>query len=912
VGTYAAIGITSGGVVHVLFRDATVTNLVHRSRSSGSWSSATVIDTTADTGQYVSLAIDSKDFVHASYYDVTSTGLKYITNLTGSWAIDVIEAGGQQGAPSAIAIDAGDAPHILYRDAVNYDIKHAWRESSGWKKSIAQDMNSNFFPYGARWGLVVQPDGAINACVVVATAPNNVLVRRLTYAGKPYGVTSAWDVVNLEWMGATTWCSSAKPASGTVHHFWGNRSGNDARSVNNATAQPGSELVDATGDRGQWTGLVRDSSGTLHVSYRDNTNGKLRYARKLKGGLWESANVDTTTNNVGNYTSIAVDGSGAVHIAYYDGSAGDLRYVKGTLGAWGTPQIVDASGTTGLYTSITVDSAGTPAIAYYDASNQDLKFAFKFGNSWLNQAVDSQGNVGTYATSVVDGSDTYHIAYRAGSQLKYVRGKPGAWETPFNIDTSGQNGEWNDIALDSGGNPHVSHYSASSTEIRHTWSTKKGDAGSWTTEVVRTNGATGQPGLWTSIAIDANDNIYTSFYDNTPTIAVKSGGAWTFVVPDNVTAYYTSIVVTSDGEWHSVYYNANAGDLRHATNALSAYTNPYVVAYSGSVGWYTSLALGAKDQVWIAYQDISNTSLKLAWSEQGVYFSTQLEMPNNVGSWASIALGSDGTVHIAYRDESNFALRYGVYSNGTWKSEQVDVANNPGVGTYTSIAVDADGKVTISYYAASNGDLKVAQGKAGSWAIAAIDQANTTGQMTSCALDGKGAAHVAYYYATGADLRYLTNKTGSFGSPEIVDTTGTMGQWPSITVDEAQAAHIAYKDASALDLKYATNKGGVWGFSIIDTAGNVGDYTSIALNAVGSAYIGYQDGTNLNTKIATNVSGSWQSFTVDAPGNVGYYLHAALGADKKVRMSYLNWSNNALRVAVVGIDNSVDQNCDGY
>jgi hypothetical protein len=67
--------------------------------------------------------------------------------------------------------------------------------------------------------------------------------------------------------------------------------------------------------------------------------------------------------NVGTHTSIDRETSGSVHVAYRDETGGTLKYARRTGGTW-SQSSVDESGNTGLYTSLAVGADGLPRIAY--------------------------------------------------------------------------------------------------------------------------------------------------------------------------------------------------------------------------------------------------------------------------------------------------------------------------------------------------------------------------------------------------------------------------------------------------------------------------------------------------------------------------------------------------------------------
>ena len=78
---------------------------------------------------------------------------------------------------------------------------------------------------------------------------------------------------------------------------------------------------------GTHTSIDRDTSDVLHVSYRDEVGGTLKYARRA-AGTWSTSTVDES-GNTGLYTSIAVGADGLSRIAYL--------MAEGTIGADPTP-----------------------------------------------------------------------------------------------------------------------------------------------------------------------------------------------------------------------------------------------------------------------------------------------------------------------------------------------------------------------------------------------------------------------------------------------------------------------------------------------------------------------------------------------------------------------------------------------
>lgn len=67
--------------------------------------------------------------------------------------------------------------------------------------------------------------------------------------------------------------------------------------------------IDSSADVGKFSSIAVDSNGELHISYRDSTNGHLKYASNA-GGTWTSYPIDNGGGYIGRYTSIVNAESG--------------------------------------------------------------------------------------------------------------------------------------------------------------------------------------------------------------------------------------------------------------------------------------------------------------------------------------------------------------------------------------------------------------------------------------------------------------------------------------------------------------------------------------------------------------------------------------------------------------------------
>jgi hypothetical protein len=251
------------------------------------------------------------------------------------------------------------------------------------------------------------------------------------------------------------------------------------------------QRVDSRGFSGLWFGsfadsIAVDSSGNTHISYcfKDpeshevNPPNMLKYAYEtIKGttgpSTWSIQTVDQT-GDTGWASSIAVDSTGKPHISYIDLTDGTLKYATLTGASWSI-QTVDTGVQLNIYrnpvTSLALDSSGKPHIAYC-SSDGSLKYASWTGSTWNIQTVDVGGGESTKAVGAgnslaLDAAGNPYISYinytaadsysATAVDLKLATLTGSTWNvqtlTPDGVEIMGED---TSIALDAGGNPHIS------------------------------------------------------------------------------------------------------------------------------------------------------------------------------------------------------------------------------------------------------------------------------------------------------------------------------------------------------------------------------------------------------------------------------------------------------------------------
>ncbi len=126
-----------------------------------------------------------------------------------------------------------------------------------------------------------------------------------------------------------------------------------------------------------------------------------------------------------------------------------------------------------------------------------------------------------------------------------------------------------------------------------------------------------------------------------------------------------------------------------------------------------------------------------------------------LGYDTSLALDSSGHPHISYFGGTTPHLKYAWWDGSSWDITTVDNATTAGV--YTSLALDGSGSAHIVYYDGTNQDVKYAAWNGSDWDIETVDWVGGIAGDISLALDSYGQAHISYYDATNGDLMYANN-----------------------------------------------------------------------------------------------------------------------------------------------------------
>jgi hypothetical protein len=349
---------------------------------------------------------------------------------------------------------------------------------------------------------------------------------------------------------------------------------------------------------------------------------------------------------------------------------------------------------------------------------------------------------------------------------------------------------------------------------------------------------TGALGRYTSVARHPDGALLIATYDATyrnlvllrrETDGVESVrviDGWSVVdhtLQDRDRGRWTAIAISSEGDAHLVWYDADAGSVRYGRLAGSDLDAPIEIEIVDGEG--------VEDR----------------------------------GRHTTVGVASDGTVHVAYRDETNRSLRYARReASGGWTAEQVpgctpeaDCAAED-YGEYAGLVL-IGGAPRVAFYDRGRGDLKLAQRDAGgAWSVATLDgrdverdiDTGDVGRFASAAVDAKQRIGIAYYDATRGALRYIF-ASGATPVPVVVDDgvhvdvdTGAtrqhlVGQHAELVFDPRDGAVILYLDAGQLALKRARLVGDQVIDRVIMAGLRPGAYISAIMDGAGKLHGAY-------------------------------------------------------------------------
>ncbi len=335
--------------------------------------------------------------------------------------------------------------------------------------------------------------------------------------------------------------------------------------------------------------------------------------------------IELVESYVGYDTSapVVLNSNDIPHAAYFDNNDMDtyasIIHAYRSEGGWSRQTAADDKAETGhsSHPVLALDANDNPYICYRNRSGW-LSYIYWTGSNWSSGTIIDSDNRCSPHDAIFDGNDMMNVVY-----LHYI---PDDWE----------HGQLR-LAVDTGGG--------------------------FDKTVIEPNGNY----LSSSIAIDSNNAIHLSYYDDNDELliyAVQDGNSWTRQEVDSV------------------------GDV------------------SSSIDGAIGLALDVNDLPHISYYNFTIGDLKYAHFDGSDWLIQTVDSPNDVGKYSSLALDLQGNPQIAYQNKSNGALKYAAFDGSSWQIELVDDTGSS--GKYASLALDSYDRPHISHFDNLNHSVRYA------------------------------------------------------------------------------------------------------------------------------------------------------------------------------------------------------------
>ncbi|MGB6423380.1 MAG: hypothetical protein WBF05_16225 [Anaerolineales bacterium] len=699
-------------------------------------SSALIAEDAGGVGKYTSIDIDPNNVLHVSFYDTERKSLNYLTWnwLPGQKHCQVVEDWDDQGKVGLYTSIA-----VFYKPTVSKYIIHI------------SYMNEKY--------------------------------DQLKYAKKSF--SNEWfETFEIEdRVSGTGWFTSiAVGNDGTPHvSYYDGYKGNLKYANLDDPEHPVTMNVDAGGDVGLYTSIAYDNADQqVIISYYDATNGNLKYANAEnpndaddwhKHTLYEGGE----DGDVGYWTSIDLGVNERKGITYYNHTDGLLQWMYRDGDEWFRNDVnANSAADLGLSTSLVIDTDDVPHISYFEDSRDHLKYARVYSNLKYTTVVSDTIRAGAFSSIGIRNNQPLIAFYDMDhGDLLTTTIKTQGWDFD-DVDTSGDNGQYVSMKIDSNGIPHVVYFYATNQDdvVKQDLKYAKWNTSSWD---IITLDSLENVGMFASLALDSNDRAYVSYID-----ATNRNLKFTYQEP-LFNAWIAPVVVDPSVP---TYDRWDENKIKAYTSIAVDDTNPnypgvhitYYDAYPGPIS-------SDPPRGRLKYARGVNTLGAITWPEVGTIIDDGAG--EDKGKWNSLVWDPvDTALHVCYYEDfidtpEDGNLRY-AYRTGAgeppgdnWTGQTTIDGEGPvpnfsvgDVGAYCSIAISSGGEPAISYYDASKGALKLIF--------------STT------------------FVLPDADVSFLPIILNDYGTPDHCDDAYPTVCIPSPPPD-LQCANIPYRDFVVLD-----------------------------------------------------------------------------------------------------------------
>ncbi|MCZ7582296.1 MAG: hypothetical protein M5R36_02595 [Deltaproteobacteria bacterium] len=330
-------------------------------------------------------------------------------------------------------------------------------------------------------------------------------------------------------------------------------------------------------DQGAYASIALDASDMSYAAWYDVTNARVRYGKRPLSG-WQISSLDTAGK--GEFASLKIMPlSFWPAIAYYD-AAGEARYASFGPSIWQYQWVnAVAGGDEGRWTDLAFDSSGTPWLSYHfdEGASGDLGLLVcnKAGPTWDCTEVETRPSataaagelLGTHTAIVIDSAENPWVTYRdeLDGRQKIAWRDAGTWQVEYVSADGDSAGSYPGIAIDDNDFIYISHWDDGEAG-GNCASVVSNETGDWVKDSFDCF-ASDDYGKYTGIALGADGSLHVSYYGDPGLRYARKApaGTWETQTPDNTgdPGLWTSIALAAKDAPHIVHYEAGAGDFRY-------------------------------------------------------------------------------------------------------------------------------------------------------------------------------------------------------------------------------------------------------------------------------------------------------------------------------------------------------------
>lgn len=833
--------------------------------SGGGWTNGTGVVYLANSEDKVGIGTNSPQHKLSVAGRVNLDGALYTSAASWNTSIAMLIDSGSKGLFTDLVVDSGKY-YISYYDATNQDLKFANSSDGGstWTKNTISSS-------GVVGTFATMSRAATTGNFYISyydTISGNLMVSKSTNGGANFTTATVEvgnDVGRYSSVGA--YYAGANDNVYVVHYDATNYDLRFVKSDDSASTWSFSGLVDSSGRVGSHASLTLADQDTLYAAYYDETNKRLKFANSSSGGSgWTRSVIENASSggDVGKHTNIFALNHSVIFVSYRDNANGYLKFARSyNRGATWTTSTVDNAGGTGYFTSIHANDTNNVFISYYDALKDDLKFAQTTdgGASWNITTIDSIGGVGQYSSLTSTSNSTFFVSYFDGTRgaLRFAKTVTGVTSTnvgiglsapefPFQVSTAVNiqdtiytaDGDYDTIPVDTtgnvgslpsidgtGGTLYMSYYDTTNAKLKVSKSTDGGV--NWalqTIEIPEIVGVGTTYGQYSAIKVVDENTIYIAHTNTTNprlffTNSSDGGTTWrTTINPDpssTLTNTYKSIAAPTASD---IYIAYDMGSGRRISKSVDGGLTWNATNYNTSTAWsYPAIDAGDDNTIFVAYYDDTSGKLNVARSKDKslTYDFFEVDPGASTGQYASIDAIDNQTIFISHY---NGNLKFAKSHDGGYTWTKVMVDNTGTMGSAGSEIYAADNNtIYIAYYDNSGANLKLAKSVNGglNWTLTLLETQDNMGNNPTLYVSDAKQAYIGHYDATRQDLRFLRNPDtkkryvglGTTTPSSQLEVHGGLGRG-KITLNGTYGGCLIMKDITSGSIYYCKVTSGTW------------------------------------------------------------------------------------------------------